>query len=41
MDICISTLLCRVKDIFNAYMGLGKKEWGKKIYGEKELRARW
>jgi hypothetical protein len=26
----IATLLCRMKDIFKGYIGLGKKEWGKK-----------
>jgi hypothetical protein len=26
----IATLLCRIKDIFKAYVGLGKKQWGKK-----------
>jgi hypothetical protein len=33
----IATLLCRMNDIFKAYIFLGKKEWGKKIYSEKEL----
>jgi hypothetical protein len=26
----IATLLCRIKDIFKAFIGLGKKQWGKK-----------
>jgi hypothetical protein len=26
----IATLLCRLNDIFKAYIVLGKKEWGKK-----------
>jgi hypothetical protein len=27
--VCISTLLCMVKDVFKAQRGLGKKEYGK------------
>jgi len=27
--ICMSTLLCRIEDVFRVYIGLGKKEWGK------------
>jgi hypothetical protein len=37
----IATLLCRIKDIFKAFIGLGKNSQGKKVYGEEELGARW